>query len=181
MPLPKEKLKRSARAARIIRAEGEQELTRSYRNLLDTIGTGAARRNLRRLQTRSEIGVENNTTIVAMLPSDSSTLRVRSPDYRLPMEQGPSNKQSTSNRRDPLLAHVRNGRRKRTSPCKLGSLDELKGLAVHHIARACVAVLNGMLGDLGERFRLLEFRVVAQLVEGKAANICLPTCLAMLF
>ncbi len=61
---------------------------------------------------------------------------------------------------------------KRTSPCKLGSLDESEGLAVHHIARACVAVLNGMLGDLGERFRLLEFRAAAQLVEGKAANIC---------
>src|SRR6476619_5601380 len=46
--------------ARIIRAEGEQEA--------ETIGTVPAALELRRLQTLSEIGVENNTTIVAMLP-----------------------------------------------------------------------------------------------------------------
>src|SRR3954462_3339817 len=54
--------------ARIIRAEGEQEAATKLSQAAHTIGTVPAALELRRLQTLSEIGVENNTTIVAMLP-----------------------------------------------------------------------------------------------------------------
>jgi len=54
--------------ARIIRAEGEQEAATKLSQAADTIGTVPAALELRRLQTLSEIGVEHNTTIVAMLP-----------------------------------------------------------------------------------------------------------------
>src|SRR4029078_1955738 len=54
--------------ARIIRAEGEQEAALTLSQAADTIGTVPAALELRRLQTLSEIGVEHNTTIVAMLP-----------------------------------------------------------------------------------------------------------------
>jgi regulator of protease activity HflC (stomatin/prohibitin superfamily) len=54
--------------ARIIRAEGEQEAATKLSQAADTISTVPAALELRRLQTLSEIGVEHNTTIVAMLP-----------------------------------------------------------------------------------------------------------------
>src|SRR3954462_14664576 len=54
--------------ARIIRAEGEQEAAAKLSEAAKTIGTVPAALELRRLQTLSEIGVEHNTTIVAMLP-----------------------------------------------------------------------------------------------------------------
>src|SRR5947208_6581611 len=54
--------------ARIIRAQGEQEAALKLSQAADTIGTVPAALELRRLQTLSEIGVEHNTTIVAMLP-----------------------------------------------------------------------------------------------------------------
>jgi len=54
--------------ARIIRAEGEQEAATKLSQAAKTIGTVPAALELRRLQTLSEIGVEHNTTIVAMLP-----------------------------------------------------------------------------------------------------------------
>jgi regulator of protease activity HflC (stomatin/prohibitin superfamily) len=54
--------------ARIIRAEGEQEAATKLSQAAQTIGTVPAALELRRLQTLSEIGVEHNTTIVAMLP-----------------------------------------------------------------------------------------------------------------
>ena len=54
--------------ARIIRAEGEQEAAAKLSQAAETIGTVPAALELRRLQTLSEIGVEHNTTIVAMLP-----------------------------------------------------------------------------------------------------------------
>jgi regulator of protease activity HflC (stomatin/prohibitin superfamily) len=54
--------------ARIIRAEGEQEAATKLSQAAETIGTVPAALELRRLQTLSEIGVEHNTTIVAMLP-----------------------------------------------------------------------------------------------------------------
>ena len=54
--------------ARIIRAEGEQEAATKLSLAAETIGTVPAALELRRLQTLSEIGVEHNTTIVAMLP-----------------------------------------------------------------------------------------------------------------
>src|SRR5438876_530191 len=54
--------------ARIIRAEGEQEAALKLSQAAETIGSVPAALELRRLQTLSEIGVEHNTTIVAMLP-----------------------------------------------------------------------------------------------------------------
>jgi regulator of protease activity HflC (stomatin/prohibitin superfamily) len=54
--------------ARIIRAEGENEAALKLSQAAQTIGTVPAALELRRLQTLSEIGVEHNTTIVAMLP-----------------------------------------------------------------------------------------------------------------
>jgi regulator of protease activity HflC (stomatin/prohibitin superfamily) len=54
--------------ARIIRAEGEQEAAAKLSQAAETIGKVPAALELRRLQTLTEIGVEHNTTIVAMLP-----------------------------------------------------------------------------------------------------------------
>jgi regulator of protease activity HflC (stomatin/prohibitin superfamily) len=54
--------------ARIIRAEGENEAAAKLSQAAQTIGSVPAALELRRLQTLSEIGVEHNTTIVAMLP-----------------------------------------------------------------------------------------------------------------
>ena len=54
--------------ARIIRAEGEQEAAAKLAQAAKTIHTGPGALELRRLQTLSEIGVEHNSTIVAMLP-----------------------------------------------------------------------------------------------------------------
>jgi regulator of protease activity HflC (stomatin/prohibitin superfamily) len=54
--------------ARIIRAEGEQEAAAKLSQAAEIIGSVPAALELRRLQTLTEIGVEHNTTIVAMLP-----------------------------------------------------------------------------------------------------------------
>src|SRR3954453_6336491 len=54
--------------ARIIRAQGEQEAAAKLSEAAETISRAPGALELRRLQTLSEIGVEHNTTIVAMLP-----------------------------------------------------------------------------------------------------------------
>ncbi len=54
--------------ARIIRAEGEQEAARKLSEAADIIGASPGALELRRLQTLTEIGVEHNSTIIAMLP-----------------------------------------------------------------------------------------------------------------
>ena len=54
--------------ARIIRAEGEHEAAAKLAQAAKTIDTGPGALELRRLQTLSEIGVEHNSTIIAMLP-----------------------------------------------------------------------------------------------------------------
>ena len=54
--------------ARIIRAQGEEEAAAKLAQAAQTIHTGPGALELRRLQTLSEIGVEHNSTIVAMLP-----------------------------------------------------------------------------------------------------------------
>lgn len=54
--------------ARIIRAQGEEEAAAKLAQAAKTIHTGPGALELRRLQTLSEIGVEHNSTIVAMLP-----------------------------------------------------------------------------------------------------------------
>ena len=54
--------------ARIIRAEGEQEAATKLSQAAKTIGTVPGALELRRLQTLTEIGVEHNSTIIAMLP-----------------------------------------------------------------------------------------------------------------
>ena len=54
--------------ARIIKAEGEQEAARTLADAATTIATAPGALELRRLQTLTEIGVEHNSTIIAMLP-----------------------------------------------------------------------------------------------------------------
>jgi regulator of protease activity HflC (stomatin/prohibitin superfamily) len=54
--------------ARIIKAEGEQEAAAKLASAADIIGASPGALELRRLQTLTEIGVEHNSTIVAMLP-----------------------------------------------------------------------------------------------------------------
>lgn len=54
--------------ARIIKAEGEQEAAQKLAEAATTIGSSPGALELRRLQTLSEIGVEHNSTVIAMLP-----------------------------------------------------------------------------------------------------------------
>jgi regulator of protease activity HflC (stomatin/prohibitin superfamily) len=54
--------------SRIIKAEGEYEAARKLAEAATTIGSAPGALELRRLQTLTEIGVEHNSTIIAMLP-----------------------------------------------------------------------------------------------------------------
>ena len=54
--------------ARIIKAEGENEAAHKLAEAAATIGSAPGALELRRLQTLTEIGVEHNSTIIAMLP-----------------------------------------------------------------------------------------------------------------
>ena len=54
--------------ARIIKAEGEQEAAQKLSEAAAIIGHSPGALELRRLQTLTEIGVEHNSTIIAMLP-----------------------------------------------------------------------------------------------------------------
>src|SRR6476619_1930822 len=54
--------------ARIIRAEGENEAAQKLAEAATMIATAPGALELRRLQTLTEIGVEHNSTIIAMLP-----------------------------------------------------------------------------------------------------------------
>jgi regulator of protease activity HflC (stomatin/prohibitin superfamily) len=54
--------------ARIIKAEGEREAARALGEAAATIGETPGALELRRLQTLAEIGVEHNSTVIAMLP-----------------------------------------------------------------------------------------------------------------
>ena len=54
--------------ARIVRAEGEQEAADKLSNAAEVISAAPGALELRRLQTMAEIGVEHNSTIIAMLP-----------------------------------------------------------------------------------------------------------------
>ena len=54
--------------ARLIKAEGEMEASRTLSEAAAMIGSTPGGLELRRLQTLAEIGVEHNSTIVAMMP-----------------------------------------------------------------------------------------------------------------
>jgi regulator of protease activity HflC (stomatin/prohibitin superfamily) len=54
--------------ARIIKAEGEQEAAAKLGQAAEMIGRTPGAMELRRLQTLTEIGVEHNSTVIAMLP-----------------------------------------------------------------------------------------------------------------
>jgi regulator of protease activity HflC (stomatin/prohibitin superfamily) len=54
--------------ARIIKAEGEEMAARKLADAADIISGSSQALELRRLQTLSEIGMEHNSTIIAMLP-----------------------------------------------------------------------------------------------------------------
>ena len=75
MPRPMKEVERdrgpnvgSQRSSRIIRAKGEQEASRKLSEAADVIAASPGVLELRRLQTLTEIGVEHNSTIIAMLP-----------------------------------------------------------------------------------------------------------------
>jgi len=59
--------------ARIIKAEGESEASKTLANAARVIGEVPGALELRRLQTLSEIGVEHNSTIIAMFPTELLT------------------------------------------------------------------------------------------------------------
>ena len=59
--------------ARIIKAEGENEASAKLAEAARTIGQVPGALELRRLQTLSEIGVEHNSTIIAMFPTELLT------------------------------------------------------------------------------------------------------------
>ncbi len=54
--------------ARIIKAEGEREAAQTLADAAKTIGSTPGALEMRRLQTLTEIGVEHNSTIIAMMP-----------------------------------------------------------------------------------------------------------------
>jgi len=54
--------------ARIIKAEGELEAAQKLSDAASTIGSTSGALELRRLQALTEIGVEHNSTIIAMMP-----------------------------------------------------------------------------------------------------------------
>lgn len=56
--------------ARIIKAEGESEASRTLADAARTISEQPGALELRRLQTLAEIGVEHNSTIIAMFPTE---------------------------------------------------------------------------------------------------------------
>lgn len=56
--------------ARIIKAEGEQEAALKLTDAARIIGAVPGALELRRLQTLTEIGVEHNSTIIAMFPTE---------------------------------------------------------------------------------------------------------------
>jgi regulator of protease activity HflC (stomatin/prohibitin superfamily) len=56
--------------ARIIKAEGEQEAAQTLADAATIIATVPGALELRRLQTLTEIGVEHNSTIIAMFPTE---------------------------------------------------------------------------------------------------------------
>jgi regulator of protease activity HflC (stomatin/prohibitin superfamily) len=56
--------------ARIIKAEGEKEASQTLADAARIIGEMPGALELRRLQTLSEIGVEHNSTIIAMFPTE---------------------------------------------------------------------------------------------------------------
>jgi regulator of protease activity HflC (stomatin/prohibitin superfamily) len=56
--------------ARIIKAEGEQEAARKLSDAALIIAEAPGALELRRLQTLAEIGVEHNSTIIAMFPTE---------------------------------------------------------------------------------------------------------------
>jgi regulator of protease activity HflC (stomatin/prohibitin superfamily) len=56
--------------ARIIRAEGEREAARTLSEAAAVISGSPGALELRRLQTLADIGTENNSTVIAMLPTE---------------------------------------------------------------------------------------------------------------
>lgn len=60
--------------ARLIKAEAEQEASKKLTLAAKMIATNPAALELRRMQMISEVGVEQNTTTIIMMPSDFVTL-----------------------------------------------------------------------------------------------------------
>jgi regulator of protease activity HflC (stomatin/prohibitin superfamily) len=60
--------------ARIIKAEAELEASRKLSQAAETMAGNPAALELRRFQMISEVGAENNSTTVIMIPSEFVTL-----------------------------------------------------------------------------------------------------------
>jgi regulator of protease activity HflC (stomatin/prohibitin superfamily) len=67
--------------ARIIKAEAESEAARNLAEASSLIAGNPAALELRRMQMVSEVGAENNTTTIVLLPSDMVTLARSASDY----------------------------------------------------------------------------------------------------
>jgi regulator of protease activity HflC (stomatin/prohibitin superfamily) len=91
--------------ARIIKAAAEQEASVKLSEASRNISANPAALELRRLQMLSEIGAENNTTTIVMMPSDFISLARRwsgnSPDISAPTEQQPFTPEILFNAKQP--------------------------------------------------------------------------------
>ena len=67
--------------ARIIKAEGELEASQKLSQAANQMAGNPAALELRRFQMISEVGAENNSTVVMMIPSDFVTLGKSMSDY----------------------------------------------------------------------------------------------------
>lgn len=63
--------------ARIIKAEGESEASKKLSEAADAIAASPAGLELRRMQMITEVGAENNTTTILLMPSDFVNLANR--------------------------------------------------------------------------------------------------------
>lgn len=67
--------------ARIIKAEAELEASEKLAQASAMMASNPAALELRRMQMVSEVGAENNSTVVMMIPSDFVTLATSAADY----------------------------------------------------------------------------------------------------
>ena len=78
--------------ARIIKAEAELEASKKLADAAQQMANNPVAVELRRMQMVTEVGAENNSTTVLMIPSDFGTLAKNLGDYlreRTPSEASP--------------------------------------------------------------------------------------------
>jgi regulator of protease activity HflC (stomatin/prohibitin superfamily) len=75
--------------ARIIKAEAELEASKILRDAAEQMTNNPVAVELRRMQMVTEVGAENNSTTVLMIPSDFVTLAKSFSDYLGERASGP--------------------------------------------------------------------------------------------